>query len=62
MVLRKMFGPKNEDLTGGSSRLLNHELYYLNFSSDIIRGDQITQDEVCGTCGVNTSEVHASFW
>ena len=37
MMLRKIFGPKRDELTGEWRRLHNEELYDLYFSPDIIR-------------------------
>jgi hypothetical protein len=36
-VLRRIFGPKREEVTGGWSRLHNEELYNLYTSPNIIR-------------------------
>jgi hypothetical protein len=36
-VLRRMFGPKRDDVTGGWRKLHNEELLYLNASPTIIR-------------------------
>jgi hypothetical protein len=37
MVLRRMFGPKREELTGGYTKLYNVELHNLYSSPSIIR-------------------------
>jgi len=36
-VLRRLFGPKREEVTGGCRRLHNEELHDLHASPDIIR-------------------------
>jgi hypothetical protein len=36
-VLRRIFGPKRDEVTGGSRGLHNEELYYLYSSPSIIR-------------------------
>jgi hypothetical protein len=36
-VLRRIFGPKRDEVTGGWRKLHNEELHNLNFSSSIIR-------------------------
>jgi hypothetical protein len=37
MVLRKMFGPKRDDVTGECRKLYNEELIGLYFSTNIVR-------------------------
>jgi hypothetical protein len=53
MVLRRIFGPKRDGVTGGWRKLYNEELHNLYSSSSIIR---IEEDEVGGTCGTNGRE------
>jgi hypothetical protein len=36
-VLRRIFGPKREEVAGGWRRLRNEELYNLYASADVIR-------------------------
>jgi hypothetical protein len=36
MVLRRIFGPKRDEVTGEWTRLHNEELYDLNFSPNFI--------------------------
>jgi hypothetical protein len=36
-VLRRIFGPKRDEMTGGWGKLHNEELHNLYFSSNIIR-------------------------
>jgi len=54
-VLRKIFGPKRDEVTEEWRRLHNEELCDL-FSPDIIRGDQIEKNEMGGTCGTYGGE------
>jgi hypothetical protein len=44
-VLRRIFGPKRDDVTGEWTRLHNEELNDLYYS-----GDQIEKNEVGGAC------------
>jgi hypothetical protein len=37
MALRRIFGPKREELAGGWRRLYNEELHNLYFSPNVIR-------------------------
>jgi hypothetical protein len=47
-ALRRFFGPKREEVAGGSRRLHNEELYNLYASPNII--DQMKEDEMSGLC------------
>jgi hypothetical protein len=52
-VLRNIFGPKRDEVTGEWRRLHNQELYDL-YSWTKYSGDQIEKNEMggaCGTCG-----------
>jgi hypothetical protein len=46
-VLRRIFGPKRDEVTGEWRKLHNEELYDL-YSSYIIRGSQINKNEMAG--------------
>jgi len=48
-VLRKMFKPKRDEVTGEWKKLHNKELNDL-YSSHIYSGDQIEKKEICGAC------------
>jgi hypothetical protein len=50
-VLRRMFGPKRDEVTGEWRKLHNEELYNLYSSPDIIR--QVNRYEVGGACGTH---------
>jgi hypothetical protein len=49
-VLRRIFWPKRDEVTGEWRRLHNEELNDLYSSPNIIRGDQIEKTEVGGAC------------
>jgi hypothetical protein len=50
-VLRRIFGPKRDEVKGEWRKLHNEELYNLYSSPDIIR--QVTANEVGGACSTN---------
>jgi hypothetical protein len=50
-VLRRIFGPKRDDVMGEWRKLHNEELHNLYSSPDIIR--QVKANEVGGTCGTH---------
>jgi hypothetical protein len=53
-VLRKIFGPKREEVTGDWRKLHNEELHNYCPSPYVIRDDQMKKDEMGGvrnTCG-----------
>jgi hypothetical protein len=43
-----MFGPKREEVAGGWRRLHNEELHNLYAALNIVRGDQVKEDEMGG--------------
>jgi hypothetical protein len=45
-VLRRIFGPKRDEVTGEWRRLHNKELYAVYSSPDIILGDQVKKAEM----------------
>jgi hypothetical protein len=53
-VLRRIFGPKREEVTGEWKRLHNKELYALYFSPNIIQ--EIKKTEMGRTCGTYGGE------
>jgi hypothetical protein len=50
-VLRGIFGPKREEVTGEWRELHSEEVYNLYLSPDIIR--QVKANEVGGACGMH---------
>jgi hypothetical protein len=54
-VLRRIFGPKKDGVTGGWRKLHSEELHNLYSSPSIIRIIK-SEDEVGGTCGTNGEE------
>jgi hypothetical protein len=49
-VLRRIFGPKRDEVTGEWRKMHNEELHNLYSSADIIR--QVKANEVGGACGM----------
>jgi hypothetical protein len=47
-VLRRIFGPKKDEVTGEWRKLLNEELNDLYCSSNIFLGDKIEKNEMGG--------------
>jgi hypothetical protein len=54
-VLRRIFGPKRDEVTGEWRRLRNKELYALYSSRNIV-GDQVKKTEMRRTCGTHGGE------
>ena len=50
-MLKNIFGPKRDEVTGKCSRQHNEELYDLCFSLNIIRVIKIKKNEMGGVCG-----------
>ena len=50
MVLRRIFGPKRDEVTEEWRRLHNEELNDLYSSPNVFSADQIEKNEVGGTC------------
>ena len=51
MVLRRIFGPRRDDVTGEWSRLHNEELNDLYCSPNIVKGYKIEKNEMSWACG-----------
>jgi hypothetical protein len=51
-VLRRIFGPKRDEVTGEWRRLQKEELYDL-YSNKYNSGDQVKKNEMGGACGTN---------
>jgi len=62
-VLRKIFGPKRDEVTGRWGRLHNTELYDVSFTKYYL-GDKIKNKmgRACSTYGEGKGEVHTGFW
>jgi hypothetical protein len=52
-VLRRIFGPKRDDVTGVWRKLHNEELHNLYSSPNIIFNDQVKEDEMGRACSTN---------
>jgi hypothetical protein len=55
-MLRRMFGPKRDEVIGEWRRLHNEELYDLYCSPDIISGDQIKKNDMGGACSMHGTQ------
>jgi hypothetical protein len=55
-VLRRLFGPKRDEMTGGWRKLHNEELTNLYSSLNIIRIIKSKKDEMGKTCSMNGDE------
>jgi hypothetical protein len=52
-VLRKILGPKRDEVTGGWKKFLNEELQNLYSSPSIIRKIKVKEDEMVMACSTN---------
>jgi hypothetical protein len=52
-VLRRMFGPKRDEVTGEWRKLHNGEPHNLYSSPDIVKADQIKENEMGRACGTH---------
>jgi hypothetical protein len=55
-VLRRIFGPKRNEVTGEWRKLHKEELRDLYSSPSIIKYNEIEEDEVGGPCSTNVGE------
>jgi hypothetical protein len=55
-VLRRIFGPKRDEVTGGWRKLHNKELHKLYSSPIIIKSDQVNKNEMGRACSMNGGE------
>jgi hypothetical protein len=62
-VLRRIFGPKGEEVAEGWKRLCNEELCNLSTSLNIIRVIQVKKDEMGGACSMHVEvRMCTEFW
>jgi hypothetical protein len=63
-MLRRIFGPKRDEVTGEWRKLQNGELNDLYSSSIIFRGDPIEKNEIGGVCSTYEwrGEVYTGLW
>jgi hypothetical protein len=54
-VLRRIFGPKRDEMVGGSRKLHNDELHNLYYSPSIIRMI-VKDDEMARVCGTHEGQ------
>jgi hypothetical protein len=55
-VLRRIFGPKRNEVIGGWRKLHNEELHKLYSSPSIIQNDEVKKDEMGGACSTTGVE------
>jgi hypothetical protein len=55
-VLRRISGPKRDEMTGGWRKLHNEEVHNLYSSPSIIRTIELKEDKMCRTCSTNGGE------
>jgi hypothetical protein len=58
-VLRRIFGPKRYEVTGGWRKLHNEELHNLYSSPSIIKNDQVKENEMGKECSTNRAKRNA---
>jgi hypothetical protein len=58
-LLRKIFGPKRDEVTGDWGKLNNEDLHNLYSSPNVIR-DQFKDDEIGRACSTNGSKKNSS--
>jgi hypothetical protein len=52
-VLRRIFGPKRDEVTGGWRKLHNEELHGFVLFTRCCLGDESKKDEMGGACGAH---------
>jgi hypothetical protein len=55
-VLRRIFGPKRDEVTRGWRKLHNEKLHNLYSSPSIIRNDQVKENKMGRACSTNGGE------
>jgi hypothetical protein len=58
-VLRRIFGPKRDEVTGGWRKLYNEEFHNLYSSPSIIKNVQDKEDEMGRACSTNGEKRNA---
>jgi hypothetical protein len=58
-MLRRIFGPQSDEVTGGCRKLHKEEFHNLYSSPRIIRMDQVKVDEMGRACRRNGKKRHA---
>jgi hypothetical protein len=63
-VLRRIFGPKRDEVTGGWRKLHNEEVHNLYSSPNIIIIIKSRKDEVGRACSTNVGKggMHIGYW
>jgi hypothetical protein len=61
-VLRKIFGPKREEVTGEQRKLHNEELNYVSSSPNIVRVVKSRRIRWAGHVACMGVEVYTGFW
>jgi hypothetical protein len=55
-MLRRISGPKREEVTGDWRKLNDEELHNLYSSPNIIKNDQVKEDEMAMACSTNVGD------
>jgi hypothetical protein len=55
-VLRRIFGPKRDEVIGGRRKLHNEELHNFVFFAKYNQYDEAREDEIHGVCSTNGGE------
>jgi hypothetical protein len=62
VILKKIFGPKRDEVIGGWRKLHNEELHNLYCSPSIIRIIKSRMMRWDGECSTNGGGMHIGFW
>ena len=62
-MLRKLLGPKKEDVTGRRRQLHNEQSRFCwPFIAKYYSGDEIKENNIRGVCGTYRGEMHERLW